>query len=75
MIQFAVTVFIRLYDAAYKVIFLLFRAAFNRGWLTMKGGLHIFFFILSKGTDDAHLFLGTFFRPILFSYSILFSIT
>jgi len=41
----------------------------------MKGGLHIFFFILSKGTDDAHLFLGMFFRPTLFSYSILLSIT
>jgi len=31
--------------------------------------------MLSKGTDDAHLFLGTFFRPIPFSRSVLFSIT
>jgi len=41
----------------------------------MKGGLHFCLFILSEGTDDAHLFWGTFFRPTLFSHSILFSIT
>jgi len=35
MIQFAVTVFIRLYAEAYKVIFLSFHAACNRRWLTM----------------------------------------
>jgi len=32
----------------------------------MKGGLHFFLFILSEGTDDPHLFLGTFFRLTLF---------
>jgi len=41
--KFAVTVFIRLYAAAYKVIFLSFRAAYDRGWLTMKSGLHFLF--------------------------------
>jgi len=62
MIQFAVTVFIRLQAATYKVIFWLFHVAYN---LTIKGGLHFLFL----------LFLGTFFRPTLFSHSILFSIT
>jgi len=55
MIQFAVTLFMRLYAEAYKAIifvifvifylvnFLSFRAAYNLGWLTMKSGLHFVF--------------------------------
>jgi len=50
-------------------------------WLIVKGGLQrragyiFYFFVLSKGTDDAHLFLVTFFSPTLFLHSILFRIT
>jgi len=39
--------------------------------LIIEGGLHIFFFILSKSTDGAHLFLGAFFAQLFFR--ILFS--
>ena len=74
MIQFVVTVCIRLYAAAYKVIFLSFRAAYNRGWLTMKGGLHFLFLYFMERCRWRYLFLDTFFRPTLFSHSILFSI-
>jgi len=58
MIQFVVTVFIRLQAAAYKAIYSSFRAACTRGLLTF-----FYLFILSKGNDDTHLSLGTFFRP------------
>ena len=43
MIQFTVTVLIRLQAAADKVILLSFNAAFNRGRLTMKGGIQFLF--------------------------------
>jgi len=46
-----------------------FRAAYNQGRI-------IFFFSLSKGTDDAQSFLGyVFFDQTLISHSILFSTT
>jgi len=73
--KFAVTVFIRLYAAAYKVIFYLFVRLMIEGGLQWRAAYIFYFLILSKGTDDAYLFLGTFFRPTLFSHSVLFSNT
>ena len=43
MVQFAVTVFIQLWAAAYKAIFLSFLAAYYRMLLTIKGGFYFLF--------------------------------
>jgi len=44
--------------------------------LTIEGGLHFYFFTLSKDIDDAQSFLGhVFSNQTLFSHFILFSNT
>jgi len=58
MLQFAVTVFIRLYAAAYKVILLSFRVAYSQRWLTTKGGLHILFLCFIERYRWRSSFLG-----------------
>jgi len=75
MIQFAVTVFIRLQAAAYNVFFYHFVRPITEGVLQWGSGYISYFFILSKCTDDVHLSLCKFFRQTLFSHSIHFNIT
>jgi len=62
MEQFAVTVFTRLYAAAYKVhIFNHFVRAYNRRWLAMKGGLHFLFHYFIEWCRWRSSFLGNVF--------------
>jgi len=75
MVQFAVTTIIRLYIAAYKVSFYHFVRLIIEDGLHWRAAYIFYLFILSKSTDDAHLFSGTLFQPTHFTHSILFSIT
>jgi len=54
--------------AAYKVIF------YHFVWLVIEGGLHFFLYFIERYRWRSSSF-GTFFRPTLFSHSVLFSIT